>query len=58
MKKIELGMRVKDTKTLFTGLVTARAEYLYGQPRILVENIDSTGRPVEWWYDEERLEEI
>ena len=55
---IELGTKVRDKKTGFKGLVTARAEYLYDNPRVLVENIDTTGRPIEWWYDETRVEKI
>lgn len=57
-KKFELGAKVADRVTDFKGLVTARAEYLYGEPRVLVESVDTTGRPIEFWYDEERLYEI
>ena len=55
---IKLGMKVRDKETNYQGVVTARAEYLYDRPRVLVENIDSTGRPIEWWYDESRVEEV
>jgi hypothetical protein len=55
---IKLGMKVRDKETNYEGIVTARAEYLYDRPRVLVENIDSTGRPIEWWYDESRVEEV
>ena len=55
---IKLGMKVRDKETNYQGIVTARAEYLYDRPRVLVENIDSTGRPIEWWYDESRVEEV
>ena len=55
---IKLGTRVRDKETKFEGIVTARAEYLYDRPKVLIENIDSTGRPIEWWYDETRVEEI
>lgn len=52
---INLGSMVKDKETGFEGRVTARAEYLYDNTRVLVESVDSTGRPVEWWYDENRV---
>lgn len=55
---IKLGTKVRDKETNYQGIVTARAEYLYGIPKVLVENIDSTGRPIDWWYDESRVEEI
>ena len=55
---IKLGTIVKDKETGFTGTVTARAEYLYDKPRVMVESMDSTGRPIEWWYDESRVEVI
>lgn len=54
---IKLGTKVRDKETAFVGIVTARAEYLYGENRIMVEAVDSTGRPIEWWYDESRVEE-
>lgn len=55
---IKLGTKVRDKETKFEGIVTARAEYLYEAPRVLVENIDTTGRPIECWYDETRVKEI
>lgn len=55
---ISLGTKVKDRETGYEGIVTARAEYLYGKPQVLVENIDNTGRPTEFWYVEERVCEI
>ena len=55
---IKLGTRVRDKETRFEGLVTARAEYLYGESQVMVEAVDSTGRPIEWWYKEDRVEEI
>ena len=57
-KNIKLGAKVRDKVTKFEGCVTARAEYLYDKPRVLVEGIDSTGRPIEWWYDESRVTEV
>lgn len=55
---IKLGTRVRDKETKFEGIVTARAEYLYNETRVLVENTDGTGRPIEWWYSEIRVEEV
>lgn len=55
---IKLGTRVRDKETKFEGLVTARAEYLYDEPSVLVESVDGTGRPIEWWYKENRVEEV
>lgn len=55
---VELGNTVKDEITGFTGKVTARAEYLYDETKVLVENIDTTGRPVDWWFTENRVEVI
>lgn len=54
----ELGTKVKDQITKFSGIVTARTVFLNSEPRIMVEGMDTTGRPIEWWFDEERLEEI
>lgn len=53
---INLGVLVIDPETGFKGKVTARAEYLYGEPRVMVENVDATGRPIEWWFEESRVE--
>ena len=55
---IKLGTKVRDKETKFEGVVTARAEYLYDSPRVLMENVDSTGRPIEWWQNEARVEEV
>ena len=55
---IKLGTKIRDKETKFNGVVTARAEYLYDEPSVLVESIDSTGRPIEWWYKESRVEVI
>lgn len=51
-----LNDKVKDKVTNYTGRITAKAEYITGETRYLVENVDSTGRPIEFWYDESRLE--
>lgn len=55
---IRLGAKVKDKETGFEGIATGRAEYLYGDPRVMVEGLDDTKRPIEWWFEEERLYEL
>lgn len=58
MFKFELGQKVRDDIIPFEGTITARYEFLTGSNRYLLENIDSTGRPIEWTLDEARLKEI
>lgn len=50
-----LGDTVKDTNTGYHGKITARCEYITDKRNYLVENIDTTGRPIEHWVEEERL---
>jgi hypothetical protein len=50
-----LGETVKDINTSYSGKITARCEYITDRRSYLVENIDNTGRPIEWWIEEERL---
>jgi hypothetical protein len=56
---VKLGEKVKDTLSGFEGTATGRAEYLYGCVRVQVEGVkpDSDGKPVEVWFDEQRLTE-
>lgn len=56
--KFRYGQKVMDKLTNFMGKVTGFA-YYYGKQNCsyLVEAIDGTGRPIEHWVDEERLEE-
>lgn len=56
MFKFEKGDTVKDIITGFFGVITARADYMDNLVRYMVEWKDSTGRPVEWWFNEDRLE--
>lgn len=56
MNKFELGEKAYDRITGFNGVITARAVYNTGYISYLIENVDSTGRPIESWYDERRLE--
>ena len=46
-----LGKKVKDTVTGFEGEVTAYVMYKTGADRVMVEGVNSTGRPVERWSD-------
>lgn len=49
---------VEDKVTGYNGKVTAYAVYSTGYNALLVESIDATGRPVEQWIDERRVEFI
>lgn len=54
--KVEYGTEVVDTLTGFTGRITGYADYFGHRPATaLVETIDTTGRPVEWWVELDRL---
>jgi UDP-glucose 6-dehydrogenase len=44
-----LNKKVKHTTTGYVGVVTAFAVYNNGNEMVLVESIDTTGRPIEWW---------
>ena len=37
MVELKLGMKVKDNVTNAVGTITAKAEYLYGEPEFLFE---------------------
>ena len=51
--------KVKDVVTGYIGEVTAVGYYFEHKPRtFLVEGIDNTGRPIEWWVEEYRIELI
>ena len=56
---VKLGDKVKDAITGFEGVVTGRAEYLYGCVRCLVEPEGlHDGKPIDTqWFDEQRLTE-
>ena len=49
-----LNNKVKDELTGYNGTVTAVAVYNTGEVRLLVETVDSTGRPIGWWFDAKR----
>lgn len=46
-----LNKKVKYTVNGYVGTVTAYAVYNDGNEMLLVEGIDITGRPIEWWID-------
>lgn len=59
MRKFEYGDIVIDEVTGYVGVVTAYAYYYDKSPaQYLVETKESTGRPVQWWFDENRLSPI
>lgn len=53
---LDFGTTVTDTNTGYSGKITGRAEYDTGEILYLVENIDSTGNPIERWINEKRIE--
>jgi hypothetical protein len=59
MKLPQLGDRVKDPISGFSGIVTAETTWLYGCRRVGVvsESLDKDGKPTEQqWFDEAQLE--
>ena len=58
MFKFELGEKVKDNIIPFEGTVISRGEFISGPNKYCVTSIDTTGRPIEWTIEEDRLEKI
>ena len=57
--KVTIGQRYCDRITGFIGVATARCEYLSGMPRVQLESDQlSEGKPVECWFDEERVYQV
>jgi len=58
MTQIQLGNRVRDLVSGFTGIATARTEYMNGcvQFAITSSSEDGTKEPVSRWLDTEQLE--
>ena len=54
--KFNLKDYVEETITGFTGRITAIAFYVDREPMYLIENIDTTNRPIDYWYGESRIE--
>lgn len=52
---LDFGTTVTDTNTGYSGKITGRAEYDTGDILYLVENLDSTGNPIERWINVKRL---
>ena len=55
MFKYEFGDLVKDIYTGFIGKVIGKCEYATGEISYLLADIDATGRPIEEWVHENRL---
>lgn len=56
--KTELGEKVRDRLSGFEGVCTARAEYLYGVPRVEVTPVAKSGDKSDEprWFEESRVE--
>jgi len=53
---VQLGDKVTDSITGFSGVAVVRAEYLDKHVRVCVESTElKDGKPVAEWFDEERL---
>ena len=50
--------QVEDIVTGYVGTVTGYAVYADGRELLLVESVDTTGRPIEWWHDVKRAEVV
>ncbi len=57
---LKLGSRVKDTISGFSGILTARTEWLYGCVRVAIEPEGLfEGKPIDTqWFDEPRVIEL
>lgn len=57
MTKVNIGDAVKDEVSGFSGIATARAEYLHGVPKVLITpvNRECVIYPAEEWINEDRL---
>ena len=53
--KYGLGIVAQDVVTGYSGRVTALALYITGEITYLIENVDSTGRPCDYWVNESRI---
>lgn len=54
--EITLGMTAVDKVTGMEGTITAKCQYLTKRPvQFLLESRDTTGRPIEWWVDCDRI---
>jgi hypothetical protein len=56
MNKIEIGEDVEDSITGFSGVLTARCEYLGDSPSLRIESrTQHEGKPVVQWFTESRI---
>ncbi len=57
-KRIELGDRVRDKISGFTGIATSRHEYMNGCVRYTIDSEElKDGKPVDGqWFDEQQIE--
>lgn len=53
--KTYIGKKFKDTVTDFVGTCTGYWMTATGNDRILLEGIDTTGRPIDFWIDIDRV---
>lgn len=53
-----LGKKYRDTLLGNEGIGTAGTSYLTGCDQLLLEYVDSTGRPVSGWIDVTRIEAV
>ena len=54
----DLNTSVEDYVTGLKGIITARAEYIDRPNHYLIESMDSTERPIETWFPEDRISPI
>ena len=56
---IDYGEEIFDKVTKYCGKVTGYVHYFDRKPgQYLVESIDTTGRPIEEWIEEGRVEKV
>ncbi len=55
---ITLGTTYKDKISGWTGVATARYEYLYGCVRIELSGCDKDGKPTGFVFDEEQIVDV
>lgn len=53
-----LGMQYIDQVTGFRGVATAVTEWLNGCRRVCLEAVNERGEPLEYWFDEQRLDAV
>ncbi|MBQ6621926.1 MAG: hypothetical protein IJH75_03755 [Mogibacterium sp.] len=53
--KFTFNEEVMDKYTGYSGVITAIAKYVTGETSYLIEDRDSTGRPISEWIEERRI---